>query len=313
MMSRGLSCAVILICFTSAAAAQTTQRSQELNAEVASAVHAAIGQFPADKIQGDDLAATVIDLRDPQHPITGSFRGQAQFYPASVVKLFYLVAAQRWIEDGKLNDSDELRRTMKNMIVVSSNDATGALLDAITNAPNGSVLPPDRMNDWIEKRNAVNRYFASLGFEKINVNQKPYCEGPFMRERIFLGKHYENRNALTTDATARLMSEIALGKSVSAERSKQMMELLQRDMTAKSTGPDDQNTEFTAKALPRGAKLWSKSGWTGTVRHDCAYVELPSGQRLVLTIFTAGHSQQRGLIPAIGSRIFNALGAAGGS
>ena len=38
------------------------------------------------------------------------------------------------------------------------------------------------MEKWPYKRNAVNRYFASLGYTNINVNRKPWCEGPYGRE-----------------------------------------------------------------------------------------------------------------------------------
>ena len=64
------------------------------------------------------------------------------------------------------------------------------------------------MEKWSEKRNAVNRYFVSRGYTNINANQKPWCEGPYGRDRIFVGENYTNRNALTTDATARLLLEI---------------------------------------------------------------------------------------------------------
>ena len=39
-----------------------------------------------------------------------------------------------------------------------------------------ALYTPEQMKQWEFKRNAINRYFASLGYEKINVNQKPYCE-----------------------------------------------------------------------------------------------------------------------------------------
>src|SRR5215207_5853156 len=118
-----------------------------------------------------------MDLRDPTTPVSGSFRGDAPVFPASVVKLFYLVATHRWLEDGKLEDSEELRRAMKDMIVDSSNDATAMVLEALTDATNGAPLPAAEMERWAEKRNALNRYFTSLGYAGINVCQKTYCEG----------------------------------------------------------------------------------------------------------------------------------------
>src|SRR5262249_40534260 len=113
-------------------------------------------------------------------------------------------------------------------------------------------------------------------------------------------------NKLTTDATARLLSEIVLGKAVSSDRSKQMMELLHRDPTSKPS-TDNQNTDFTARALPKDSKLWCKSGWTSTARHDAAYVELPDGRKFVLVTFTYNHGREREILPTIARKIIASL------
>ena len=44
----------------------------------------------------------------PSRPVTADFRGNRRIYPASVVKLFYLAAAQRWLEDKKIEETPEL-------------------------------------------------------------------------------------------------------------------------------------------------------------------------------------------------------------
>jgi len=272
------------------------------------AVAQTIDQFKDQKLKESDLAVTLIDLRDPNQPRSGSFRGDAGFYPASVVKLFYLTAAHRWLEDGRLKDSDELRRGLRDMIVDSTNDATNWILEAVTDAGNGPLLDEAEWAKWVEKRNAINRYFASMGYTGINTCQKTFIEGPYGRDKLFLGQGGSNRNKLTTDATARLLSEIVLGKAVSADRSKQMMELLKRDPTTKPS-TDNQNTDFTARALPKDAKLWCKSGWTSTARHDAAYVELPDGRKFVLVTFTVNHGREREILPTIARKIIAALPA----
>ena len=60
-----------------------------------------------------------------------------------------------------------------------------------------------------------------------------------------------------------------------------------------------QSREYTGAVLPAGAKLWSKAGWTSEVRHDAAYVELPSGERFILVSFTVGHSKEKEIVPAV--------------
>jgi len=276
------------------------------------AVAQTLQEFSGSKLGSNQLAVTVIDLRDGGQPIQASYRGGVPIYPASVIKLFYLAAAHRWMEEGKLKDSPELRRAMRDMIVDSSNDATHYVLDSLTGTTEGPELPEAEMRLWSEKRNTVNRYFAGLGYSGCNMNQKPWGDGPYGRERVFVGKNYENRNALTTDATAQLLSEIVIGKAVSESRSRQMLDLLKRDpakpLPADNCEPD-QSRDFTGIALQPGAKLWSKAGWTSTVRHDAAYMELPDGGKLILVTFTVGHPNDRNIIPAIARRILESYRA----
>jgi len=281
-----------------------TPRVQEI---VDRAAGRALKQFADKKLEAGQLAMTLVDLRDPLKPERGSYRGGEQVYPASVIKLFYLVAAHRWMEDGKLADSGELRRALRDMIVDSYNEATGLIVDSLTDTTSGPELSPAELEQWYDKRNAVNRYFAALGYKDINVNRKPWCEGPYGREMQSVKRHAPNhRNWLTTDATARLLTEIATGRAVTPERSRQMMELLKRRPFEKDA--ESQSREYTGKALPEGAKLWSKAGWTSETRHDAAYVELPSGARFVLVVFTVNHAGEKEIIPAVTSAIIEALG-----
>ena len=211
-----------------------------LQSLVDEAARKTLEKFADKKLEEKQLSITLIDLRDPAHPRQASFRGNERIYPASVVKLFYLAAAHRWLEDKKIEDTKELRRALKDMIVDSSNEATQYVVDVITHTTAGYELPPKEMEEWQEKRNAVNRYYSALGYTNINVNQKTFCEDAYGREQVSRRPDGSNRNKLTTDATARLLSEIVTGKTVTPARSAQMMELLKRDYTGTSKDNDDQ-------------------------------------------------------------------------
>ncbi len=287
----------------SAQAKGLSQASPRLQKIVDEAARAALARFGEKGFTEKNLAITLVDLSDPERPLHGSFRGGEPIYPASVVKLFYLAAAHRWLEDGKLRETEELTRALKDMIVESSNDATHFIVDVLTGTSNGAELSEAEMKEWAQKRNAVNRYFQTVGYTVgpggINVNQKPWCEGPYGRERAFLGPKFENRNKLTTDATARLLADIVSGRAVTRERSAKMLELMKRDYAGKSEDPDDQAHGFTSIALAPGARYWSKAGWTSTTRHDAAYIELPTGQRFVLVTFTTDQAKEREIIPTV--------------
>ncbi|HEX5704467.1 MAG TPA: serine hydrolase [Pyrinomonadaceae bacterium] len=289
--------------------AQAPPKPQTPQALVDEAARVTLAKFADKKLTESQLSITLIDLRNPQKPVTASFRGNERIYPASVVKLFYFAAVHRWLEDKKIQETDELKRAVRDMIVDSGNEATQYVLDVLTQTTSGFELPPKEMEEWQHKRNAVNRYFTSLGYTNININQKTFCEDAYGRDKVSRGPKGENRNKLTTDATARLFAEIVTGRAVTPARSAQMMELLKRDYAGATKDQDDQGHGFTGIALEgiAGAKLWSKAGWTSTTRHDTAYVELPNGAKFVLTVFTEGHSNEREIIPTVARVVIDGM------
>ena len=265
---------------------------------VEAAVERARARFTVPPLRADELAVTLVDLTRPGAPARGSYRGDVPIYPASVVKLFYLLAVHRWLEDGRLADTPELQRALRDMIGLSYNEATHYVVDLLTDTTSGPELPEAELRVWFDKRNAVNRYLATLGYTGINVNKKPWCEGPYGRESQAIRAFEPKRNLLTTDATARLLFEIVTGQAVSPARSAAMLELMRRDLTATLADPDDQAL-FSGPALPPGARLWSKAGWTSETRHDALYAELPDGRKFVLVVFTVGHAHEREIIREI--------------
>ena len=239
-----------------------------------------------------------------QYEVRGfSYRGVERIYPASLVKLFYLVAIHEWLEGEMVPESAELERAIRDMIVDSSNDASSLVVDLLSGTTSGPELPPGPFETWKFQRNIVNRYFRSLNWqelENININQKPWGDGPYGRERAFLGELMENRNMLTTDAVARLLHSIIGGVAVSSERSQRMMNLLKRRLNPPNPSEvEDQITGFFGQSLPPTTQLWSKAGWTRQVRHDAAYIELPNRFPYLLAVFTEGNSQNRQILPFI--------------
>ncbi len=248
-----------------------------------------------------------------KYPVRGfNYRGSERIYPASIAKLFYLLAMQEWLQQGMAEPSAELDRAMRDMIVDSSNDATSLVVDTLTGTTSGPELSPGPFTTWKAQRNLINRYYQSLRWselDSININQKTWSDGPYGRERIFVGEMRENRNMLTTDAVARLMHSIIGGAAVSGDRSSQMMKLLQRDLSLATITPDsgeeNQVNGFLGAGLPPESQIWSKAGWTSQARHDAAYIELPDRSPYLLIVFTEGtaNSQNRHILPTISERL----------
>jgi len=279
-------------------------RQQPLQRLVDQAVQNTLVEFAGSHLKPDELAVTLVDLQDPARPVSASHRGNIPIYPASVIKLFYLVAAHQWMADGRMPDTPELRRAMRDTIVHSYNESTSYLVDWLTGTTSGPELPPQELQVWHDKRNAVNRYFSLLGYENINVNKKPWGEGPYGRETQAIAAFEPKRNWLTTEAAARIMVEIVTGRAVTAERSQQMMLLLKRDFSpagdpVPAAEQEDQARDFSAGGLPADAKLWSKAGYMSTHRHDAAYIELATGAKFVLVTFTANQAREKRIIPSV--------------
>lgn len=288
------------------------ENSQAMQTMLDTAVAETLEKFKAKNLAAKDVAATLIDLRDPNNLRWASVRGEEKIYPASVSKMFYMVALERWLEDGRVRLTPEMERGLKDMIVDSSNEATQYILDVLTGTSSGAELPEKEFEAWAFKRNIVNRFYAAQGYQNINVNQKTFCEDAYGIEQQFRGYKGNNRNMLTTNATARLLTEIVLGKTNTPERTKTMMDLMKRDFAGATKDADDQAHGFTGIALNnknmKDARLWSKAGWTSKTRHDAAYIETADGLKFVIVVFTENFAGEREIIPTIAEKVLEDLG-----
>ncbi len=296
----------------SLAVASLGMRALDLKVIAENAARDAIAKFSDKKVAADQIGITVAALdRKMGTFLAGSYRGGEQMYPASVVKLFYLGNVCHLIETKKVALTPELKRAIQDMIVDSNNDATALVLDTITGTTGGPELPASELRKWMDKRQSVNRWYASLGYNGMNACQKPWNEGPYGRERQGYGEAFRLRNSLSPDVCVRLMSEIALDKMVSPAQCSFMKGYLSRKIVSEGPVDDFQSKAFTGGVLPKGSKLWSKAGYTDEVRHDVAYFQAPDGREFVMAIFTKGHSDEPGLIPFIATSVFKGLGVLG--
>jgi beta-lactamase class A len=261
-----------------------------------------VAEFAAKGLTPEGLSITLVEL-SPALP-SGSYRGDASFYPASVVKAFYLAYYEAQKEAEKLSDTPELVRAVHDMITLSSNDATGFVVDSITQTTSGPEISGPEWEAWKEKRNAVNRFFAARGYQGLNANQKTYCEDAYGREQAFRdgGK---NSNRVTTALVARLFTEMARGEMVGPSAAAEVWKLFSRDVTG-DRPLEEEELEYARVAghrLPAGTAFWAKSGDAYDVRHLAARIRLPNGTELVLAVFTKGVRNDLTVIPTVFEKI----------
>ena len=235
-----------------------------------------------------------------------SWNHQKPIYPASVVKLFYAVAAEQWLQRDLIPDSDELERALWEMIADSSNDATGLVLDLLTGTTSGPMLHGEHWLMWQRQRHLVNEWLDTLVWpelELVNCCQKTWGDGPFGREKAFYGNDNANRNALTTAGTARMLEAVMTGAVVSPPACRRLRALLQRslDPDQRRADPENQVDGFLGEGLPEGVTLWSKAGWMSQARHDAAWWQLPDQPPMLLVAFSSGpdHAKDEQLLPAL--------------
>ena len=271
----------------------------ELAAKITRAAEASLKDFP--RLTADNLALSVIDLTKPEAPGRADYHGDASFYPASLVKLFFMVETYR---QGKL--SPEIERALREMIYVSDNDAAAFLVDILTDTCSGSELEGKALENFVDHRRKLNRSFAALGYD-IGAMMKPWSFGPFGRDMQLLGENKVNRNRASANSFASLLFWIVRRHAISRQASDAMLALLERPL-APPRPTENQVKDFFGESLPSGSKLWSKEGDTSEVRHDAAYIELPSGRKLIVVILTRGAADDKTLLPGVGKRLLAELG-----
>ena len=290
------------------------------------AADAILKEFP--KLTADNLALSVIDLTKPDNIVRADYHGDAPFYPASLVKLFFMVEAYREFaaasgeevkalktlhsyngeetKNPRKKLTPEIERALREMIQVSDNDAAAFLVDLLTATASGPELEGKALEEFIERRRKLNRSFASLGYD-ISAMAKPWSFGPFGRDKQLMGENKINRNRASANSIASLLLWIVRRHAISPHASDAMLALLERPLSPPRP-TENQVKDFFGESLPPGSKLWSKEGDTSEVRHDAAYIELPDGRKLVIVILTRGAADDKALLPAIGKRLLAELG-----
>lgn len=270
----------------------------------------------------DDLSITLINVN------TGEIAGYQQQelrYPASVIKMFWMVYIYGLLEGGILTDETAFSPDLYKMIQQSSNDAASRIIDAVTDAKSGPALKNEEYQEWFDKRQQLNDFFQKAGYEGIVLNQKTYPIG-YLKMSKPQGREFQMwkdpedpmQNKISSDQGARLMYEIVTGKSISPENSLKMIHLLARDLNpaawdvdSASIGGFNPVKGFFGESLPPDSiDFASKAGWTSTSRHEVAFVKTRDGKTAyILTVLGSdrAYANNWGLFPQMSRTVFDTL------
>ena len=218
----------------------------------------------------------------------GSVDGNLTAYPASVIKLMYMYSAMDWCK--KQNQSiDCLDRYVRPMITVSSNLDTGYVIDAIThtrNIDNLTSVNDTRWSNWLYQRLSTERLLKRLHlYANQIVRSKTYPtnsgQSPIGSELVLLQAPYQ-RNLLQSCCAASFM--VYLMQTRPHNELQYMKSMLYRTL-------DSDQTTF-GNGLPAGTTLYSKVGNAYDTIEEVAYIILPNGKEIILSVFSNGFQRR---------------------
>jgi Beta-lactamase enzyme family len=264
---------------------------------------------------------------------TNKFAGYQQetsHFPASVAKMFWLVALYGQINQGMWNNPKAFDPFITKMMRESDNDSSSFIVDRMTDTQSSQVnLNTEEFKTWIMKRKFyLNSYFQQAGYQSINVTQKTYPI-PYLNLQEPKGNELQVRldpnhltkkpirNQVSAIDAARLMYEVCHSKqSVNQKSSERICGFLKRDIKPtswRSIKKEDFNPieTFFGEYLPsKNTELFSKAGWTPSSRQEVAMIRmLDRHKEYILAVFAEDpqYGKSKNIFPEISKLTYQRL------
>lgn len=272
----------------------------------------------------EEISISLIDVNKGE--IAGYQENKLRF-PASVAKLFWMVALYGQFESSILQEPGMFDGDLDKMIQESDNEATSRIIDYITDTRSGSELKGIQYQNWLYKRTWINRFFQKAGYQGINISNKTFpipsemMDLPKGRDLQLRGSNIKNqaRNKISTQQAARLMYEIANKRALSPESSQKMMAWLDRTEIIKSGSWKNIDPNFYFNpikgflgeyfaTISQPVYFASKAGWTSKTRQEVAYIN--DGKNIyILAIFVESpdYAQNWKIFPEISKLIYQKM------
>ncbi|MBW4627913.1 MAG: class A beta-lactamase-related serine hydrolase [Brasilonema octagenarum HA4186-MV1] len=252
--------------------------SQELQGIVNNLVELAADE----NLPKEALSVTLINAKTGE---TAGYQQDIPRYPASVVKMFWMVVLYAQIDSGIWQNERDFAPYLAKMIQESDNEAASFIIDQVTGTRSESELKSEKFQLWKNKRQQLNRFFQEAGYKNLNIIQKTFpvdylnLQEPEGSESQLLNNPVGNWNKITTKHAARLLYEMCYAEhAVSLQASRKMCGWLKRDLNPKIWQPPDSYDfnpvrSFFGESLPdTRVRFYSKAGATSASRSEAAMV-----------------------------------------
>lgn len=223
--------------------------------------------------------------------------------PGDLVQLPYVIASERWLQRGLIEDEPDLQRAQSAMLRQGSHDATSYVVDRLSGTTSGPALAAPAREAWIAQRQLVDGWLASLGWSELEgcrALQKTWQDAPYGREREFLGLEQENANRFSSDGFARLLEGVMVGTLISPPACQRMRSLLAVQMSEGMTDLDaPAGLAPLLPALGSGWRLWGRGGRSPECLQVALYGERETETPVLLVVFAEPGEGTEGLVAAI--------------
>ncbi|MDY6802974.1 MAG: serine hydrolase [Cyanobacteriota bacterium] len=272
-------------------------------------------------LPAESLSISLIDVTSNKTHRFAGYKNEQLRYPASVAKLFWMVGFYGAVEEGIVKNESDFHHHLKQTIEISNNDAASRILDAITDSKSGPRLAGEKLDNWLEKRKSINKFFQDAGYENIVLSSKNYPiyylknPGPVGRDvQLRDDSNKFLKNQVTTDHAARLMYEIYTRQAISTKFSTRMAYLLTRDLDPKAWKNDPSNgiKGFLGESLPTNIYFGSKVGYTSKSRQDVAFIRTMDDRAIyILAVFAEdpAYAKDEEIFPEISRYVFDKMRA----
>lgn len=227
----------------------------------------------AQLIREKRLAVGLVDLRDPLKARFARVNGNEMMYAASLPKIAILLATMDALENKELQETPDIKELMHQMICYSNNQASTALIDKLGYEKIESVLTDPRYEFYDEE------YGGGLW-----VGKRYAASGRRYPDPIKGLSH-----GATVSQVCRFYYQLAMGRLVSRERSRQMLEYMNDPaLHHKFVNTLDQ--------LAPEAELYRKSGSWQTYHSDSVLVWGKDPRRRYILVALTEHPEGEKII-----------------
>jgi hypothetical protein len=131
------------------------------NLELQAIINLVLEQVEAEGLPTANLSLHLIDVKTQSF---AEYRSQIPRFPASITKLFWMVALYDQVNRGQLSAdfidyNSECLTDICQLIKKSNNESASRILDLITDTSSIPEAQTESFETWVKKRNSVNQFF----------------------------------------------------------------------------------------------------------------------------------------------------------